>query len=339
MRIQRLCITQPRRAELQQHDEPEVDLPADSIEGLTLASAVSPGSEIGWAFGGNDPSRLPCYPGYALTMRVTQVGSAAAGEFAVGDLVYCSANHRSHVRCRANEAWRIPGGLSPADATIARLAAVSWSTLTTTSARPPDRVVVTGLGIVGNLAAQNFAAAGYRVLACDPVAGRRALLDGLGIETRERLPLDDQTWASQTSLVIDCSGHEAAVLDACKLVRKGGEVVLVGVPWAKRTELSAFDVLHAVFHRYVNLRSGWEWQVPGEPSEFRSGSIRANLEAALHALATGRLRTTGLYRTADPRAPEPAYLELMGQGGGPLTAVFDWTQVEADAGVSAGAHT
>lgn len=333
MRIQRLCITQPRRAELQMFDEPDVDLPADSIEGVTLASAVSPGTEIGWAFGGNDPSHLPCYPGYAVAMRLTQVGAESG--FAVGDVVYCSANHRSHVRCKANEAWHIPAGLSPADATIARLAAVSWSTLTTTSARPPDRVVVTGLGIVGNLAAQNFAAAGYRVLACDPLVGRRALLDGLGIETRACLPLDDQTWANQTSLVIDCSGHEAAVLDACKLVRKGGEVVLVGVPWTKRTELSAFDLLHAVFHRYVNLRSGWEWQVPGEPSDFRSGSIRANLEAALHGLALGRLRTTGLYRIADPRTPEPAYLELMGPGGGPLTAVFDWTLLGANQAVGA----
>lgn len=343
MRIDRLCITQPRRAELQSHEEPAVDLPADAIEGVTLASAVSPGTEIGWAFAGNDPSRLPYYPGYASAMRVTKVGSNCGRDgrtsdaehgFAVGDVVYCSAGHRSHVRCKAHEAWRVPAGLSAADATIARLAAVSWSTLTTTSARPPDRVVVLGLGIVGNLAAQNFAAAGYRVLACDPVAGRRALLDGLGIETRERLPLADPTWADQTSLVVDCSGHEAAVLDACKLVRKGGEVVLVGVPWVKRTELTAFDLLHLVFHRYVNLRSGWEWSVPGEPSDFRSGSIRANLEGALRALATGRLRTTGLYHLADPRAPEPAYLELMGQGGGHLTAVFDWTLLDARDGAS-----
>lgn len=326
MRVHRICITAPRRAELQEFDEAETPLPADGIEGIALASAISPGTEIGWAFAGHQPERLPNHPGYALAMRLTAVGAESG--FAVGDVVFCRANHRSRVRCRATDAWRIPEGLAPADAVIARLAGVSWSTLTTTDARPPDRVAVVGLGIVGNLAAQIFAAAGYRVLACDPVAGRRALLDGLGIETRERLPLDDKAWAERTSLVVDCSGHEGAVLDACKFVRKGGEVALVGVPWAKRTDIPAFDLLHAVFHKYVQLRSGWEWEVPGEASDFRSGSIRANTDAALQWLRDGRLRTRGLYKLVDPRDAEKAYLELMGQGGGPLTAVYDWSLLE-----------
>lgn len=326
MLVHRVCITQSRRAVLQSVEEADTPLPADAIEGVALASAISPGTEIGWAFASSDAGRFPCHPGYALAMRLTGVGADSG--FAVGDVVFCRANHRSRVRCRAGEAWRIPAGLSPADAVIARLAGVSWSTLTTTAARPPDQVVVTGLGIVGHLAAQIFAVSGYRVLACDPVAGRRALLDGLGIETRERLPLDDKAWADRASLVVDCSGNEAAVLDACKLVRRGGEVALVGVPWAKRTELPAFDLLHAVFHRYVRLRSGWEWEVPGEPSDFRTGSIRANTEAAIVWLRNGRLRTAGIYKLVDPRNAEQAYRELMGHGGGSLTAVFDWSLLE-----------
>ena len=52
-------------------------------------------------------------------------------------------------------------------------------------------------------------------------------------------------------------GGTALVTDA-NLTVPGGEVVLIGVPWVKRTDLSAFDLLHAVFHRYVYLRSGWE---------------------------------------------------------------------------------
>jgi threonine dehydrogenase-like Zn-dependent dehydrogenase len=231
------------------------------------------------------------------------------------------SSHRSHIR--TGEAWKVPAGLAPADAALARLAAVSWTTLATTAARPPARVAVCGLGIVGNLAAQILDAAGYQVCACDPVATRRALLAGRGIDLRERLPLGDPDWQDRVDLVVDCSGHEAAALDACRLVRKGGEVVLVGVPWRKRTELPAFDLLHAVFHRYVHLRSGWEWEVPRQPSDFRHGSIRENLEGALAWLASGRLRTTGLYRVADPREPQPVYEALRDQRG-ELTAVFDW---------------
>ncbi len=129
-----------------------------------------------------------------------------------------------------------------------RLMGVSWTTLVTTTARPPDPVVVTGLGPVGNLAAQIFQAAGYAVTAVDPVASRRTLAKQVGLtDVQETVP------AIEVALAVECSGHEQAVLDCCQHVRKRGEVVLVGVPWRKRSELSAFDLLHAVFHRYAVL--------------------------------------------------------------------------------------
>ncbi len=231
------------------------------------------------------------------------------------------------MRCQAANAIRVPAGVIATDAALARLVGVSWSTLTTTAARPPGRIAVTGLGIIGNLAAQLFAASGYQVLACDPHPGRRALLADRGIELCERLPLADTTWAGQLELVIDCSGHEATVLDACKAVRKGGEVVLIGAPWMKRTELSAFGLLHAVFHRYVHLRSGWEWQVPREASEFRTGSINDNTIAAMKWLSSGKISTAECVRIADPRECACVYADLKKQTGDYLTAVFDWTKL------------
>jgi threonine dehydrogenase-like Zn-dependent dehydrogenase len=298
-------------------------LPDDHVEGTALASAISPGTEIGWAFSSTNPKTFPTASGYAMVFRVDRAGPTSG--FALGDLAFSMAGHKSFVRCPGRDAWKLPAGIDPADATLGRLTGVSWSTLTTTAARPPACVAVTGLGIVGNLAAQIFNATGYRVLACDPVAGRRELLNGLGIELRDRLPLEDKTWAEQLSLVVDCSGHEGAVLDACKMVRKGGEVAMVGVPWIKRTDIPAFDILHAVFHKYVTLRSGWEWEVPREPSEFRQGSIRENIAAAFTWINDKRIRTTGLYKRVNPEECQAAYAELQKQSGGPLTAVFDWS--------------
>jgi threonine dehydrogenase-like Zn-dependent dehydrogenase len=237
-------------------------------------------------------------------------------------------HHKSCVRRLGRDVWKLPDGIDPADAALGRLAGVSWSTLTTTKSRPPARVAITGLGIVGNLAAQIFNAVGYCVLACDPVSGRRELLNGLGIELRDRLPLEDKNWAEQISLVVDCSGHEGAVLDACKMVRKGGEVAMVGVPWIKRTDIPAFEILHAVFHKYVTLRSGWEWEVPNESSEFRQGSIRENIASAFRWIKDKRIRTTGLYKRVNPKDCQAAYTELQKQSGGSLTAVFDWSLLE-----------
>jgi threonine dehydrogenase-like Zn-dependent dehydrogenase len=110
------------------------------------------------------------------------------------------------------------------------------------------------------------------------------------------------------------------------MVRKGGEVVLVGVPWKRRADIQAFDVMHAVFHRYVHLRSGWEWEVPHEPTEYRHASLRENTVAAMEWIAAGRISTAGIVRLgANPRDVQQVYADLQAQRGGMLTAVFDWS--------------
>ncbi len=313
------------RVELQPFSD-DTPLPDDHIEGPALASAVSPGTELAMAYRQQDPGEPASGTGYAMVLRIERAGPASG--FSVGEVAFTMAGHQSWVRCAGPRAIRVPEGVEPADAALARLAGVSWSALTTTAARPPARVAVTGLGIVGNLAAQVFAASGYRVLACDPLAHRRELLAGRGIELREGLPLSDETWAGRTDLVLECSGHEAAALDACRLVCRGGEVVLVGVPWSRRTDLPAHDLLSVVFHRYVHLRSGWEWEVPYDATDFRRGSIRANLTAAMTWFASGRLSSKGIARLADPRQCDSIYRELKGQRGSALTAVFDWSRLE-----------
>lgn len=325
MHCQALRIPAPGRVELRPVDDP-APLPEDWVEGPALASVVSPGTEIAWAYTRQDPAQPASGTGYGMVFRVEQAGATSG--HAPGDVLFAMAPHQSRVRCHGPGAIRVPAGVEPAHAALARLAGISWSTLTTTAARPPAQVAVTGLGIVGNLAAQIFAASGYRVLACDPVAARRAHLAGCGLAVAERLPLDDPEWCGRTDLVLECAGHEAAALDACRLVAKGGEVVLVGVPWAKRTELPAFDLLHAVFHRYVHLRSGWEWEVPRDPGDFRRGSIRANTTAAMTWLQQGRLSAAGIVRRAHPRDCDAVYRELKTQGGGALTVIFDWTLLE-----------
>lgn len=321
-----VTILEPEHAALLPFDLPAEPLPADHLDLAAVASAISPGTEIASAFAAHDPRRFPCRVGYAMVSRVLAAGHAT--DFLPGDLVFSMHNHQNRLRCPAAKVWRLPAGLDPAAATLARLAGVSWSTLTTTRARPPARVAVTGLGIVGHLAAQVFHAAGYQVIACDPDAARRQSIADRGIPAAARLPFDNPQWCEQVDLIVDCSGHEAAVLDACKFVRKGGEVVLVGVAWRKRADLSAHDILHAVFHRYVHLRSGWEWEVPVERQDFHAGSIRENIAGALDWIAAGRIRTDGLFRRIDPRDCDAAYRDLQNPAGGALTAVYDWSLLE-----------
>jgi threonine dehydrogenase-like Zn-dependent dehydrogenase len=299
-------------------------VPAGHIAGTTQASLISAGTELSYGYLGDE---FPTSSGYASVFRVDVIGEGVE-DFKIGDLSLALGNHRSFQVHPAKESWLVPQGLSPSDATFARLMGVSMSTLVTTTARPPARVIITGLGPVGHLAAQQFQACGYNVLAYDPDATRRELAERGGItQICGELPLQDPHWSGSTALVVECSGHEQAALDGCHLVQPRGEVVLIGVPWRQRSQITAHQLLHAVFHKYAVVRSGWEWEVPRHTTDFLSGSIQANIEAALKWLLDGKVRVSGLYSNYDPRDCQKAYQSLLNAQEKGLAIVFDWTKL------------
>jgi threonine dehydrogenase-like Zn-dependent dehydrogenase len=315
-----VTFTACERAELLPAERDPAPLGPAEIAGKTLATLISTGTELAVYQG----DRFPARPGYAAVFDVSAVGPQVT-DVRLGDRVFCMGPHETHQRARREEAVPLPADMRPETALFARMIAVSMSTLTTTTARPPEKVLVTGLGLVGHLAAQVFAACGYEVIACDPAAPRRELAQRAGITpVLAEVPLDDPDVRGKVGLALECSGHEQAVLDACRMVRKRGEVVLVAVPWRRRTELYAHDLLHAVFHNYVVLRSGWEWELPRQPADFSVNSIYGNFAAAMRWLAEGRIRVDGIYDMRSPRDAQAVYQELLHGPGKRLTTVFDW---------------
>ena len=315
----------PRQAVLTEIPAGEAPIAPDEVAGRTLASVVSAGTEIAGAY--VSAPEYPASPGYSAVFEIEEVGSDVA-DLAAGDRVFCMGPHRSSQRTAQSACVKVPDGLDPGDAVLARLMGVSMSTLTTTTARPPQPVVVTGLGPVGYLASAIFSACGYSVTACDPVASRRELAQQIpGIRVVPALSDLDPALVGRVALAIECSGHEQAALDCCRVVRKRGEVVLVGVPWTRRTDLPAFDLLHAVFHHYVVLRSGWEWEVPLNETDFRTGNLFGNFHAALRWLAAGRIPVAGIAAPISPADCQQAYQDLLHGRAGALTFVFDWTRV------------
>ena len=314
-----IVFTARERAELVAFAPPPDELAGDGVVVRTIATLISAGTELNMQYAANE---FPAHPGYAAAGRVERVGSQVS-DLQAGDLVFCQGRHQSRSYHARQKVIKLPEGLDPQLAPFARLMGVSMATLSTTRARPPSNVLVTGLGPVGHLAAQMFRASGYRVSAVDPDSRRRRWLIDKGFsEVLERAPKD-----AGPSLVVECSGHEQAALDACRAVGRGGEVVLVGVPWKKQTELSAHAVFHEVFHRYVTLRSGWEWEVPLHPQSFVGPSTFGNFAGALGWLAEKRVDVSDLYETVSPVDAQRAYQDLLHQRASHLAVVFDWTRL------------
>ncbi len=319
-----VTITAKEKAELREVAELPVLKPND-IRGRAICSLISPGTELAWNYCGKN---FPTTPGYAAVFKVDEIGSDVK-DIAKGDVIFHKGGHRSIQQCSATDAVKVPAGLAPEKAVIARLIGVSFTTLMTTAARPGDLVIVTGAGPVGYLAAQIFSLSGYDVLVVEPDASRRKLVEKTcGLRSIEKIPLEDSSICGKVAIVVECSGHEQAVVDACKVVRKRGEVVLVGVPWQKKTDLSAHELLYAVFHKYAVLRSGWEWELPLYSSDFRPHSIYAGYETALKWLSEGKVKIDGLSTLLDPRNPQDAYQDLLNRRAKGLFSIFDWRKIK-----------
>jgi NADPH:quinone reductase-like Zn-dependent oxidoreductase len=319
--MKQVVVTAYEMAELVADGAGRAPLLPDEVEGRALVTLVSPGTELNFFYQGK---KFPVTPGYAGVFEVTSVGHEV-GDVVAGEVMFGMVPHKSHPRVARAGLLAVPKGLGAEAAVFARLIGVSMTTLTTTRARPADRVLVSGMGPVGNLAAQIFTVAGYRVTCVDPIEARCQTARESGLtDVRTHVEEKDAELAGKVALVVECSGHEAAVLSGCRLVKKGGEVVMVGVPWKKQTDLSAHEILHAVFHKYVNLRSGWEWELPREPQAFVQGSIQENMQTALNWLAEGRIKTGALGELASPAECQRVYQDLLLRRSARPVAVFDW---------------
>lgn len=327
-------IVFPARNTFVLDDYEDAPLGPGEIRGATVATLVSQGTELAWAAGDDFPIR----PGYAAVFRVDEIGAGVEG-VEQGELRFCMGHHRATQQHDARHTIRLPAGMTADIALLARLMGVSMTTLMTTRARPGDRVVIAGAGPVGLLAAQNFRIGGYDVAVVEPDAARRAQISATGIDqVFAAMPVDDPAFARQVALVVDCSGHEGAVLDACRIARQGGEVVLVGVPWKKLTDIAAHDVLREVFFGYVHLRSGWEWELPIHGRGFlweellegynnAPQSIFSGFAKALRWLQEGKVDVAGLMTTRPASDPAALYPAIAAREIAEPLIVLDWSGV------------
>ncbi len=308
--------------------------PANDIAGPALCSLVSPGTELAAVYCG---SSFPRRSGYASVFRIEEIGKDVEADFKIGEYIFCMAGHQSWVSCDVEHAVRVPASLDPQTACLARLMGVSHTSLVTTAARAGDKVFIAGLGPVGYLAAMQFKIAGFEVFASDLDERRCAFSREAGIHI---IKPGAETENLEAILAIDCSGHEAAVMQCADALRRCGELVLVGVPWKQHTDISAHAVLDKVFHKYIHLRSGWEWELPTAPGHFaQTRNIRDDFAVCLRWLDEGRIPLPEeLIGLCDPHACNDVYQGHLNHSHQHLCSVFDWrlinkqqTQQESEA--------
>lgn len=215
----------------------------------------------------------PWRPGYA-NVGVVEATGGAVTRVKKGDRVFSLAAHASYAKLSQNDlVVPVPDGMDPAVAAASRMAGVATSAMAIADRSMHQPVVlVFGLGIVGNLAAQSFQILGARVAGVDPIPSRRHLAERCGIAhtlaggdtVGIKQGLKQALGVEQADICIDASGLTPVVLQALGLTASVGQLILLGSPRAPfdGDVTAAFSEIHL---RNITVRGALEWFLPAYP--------------------------------------------------------------------------
>jgi len=187
---------------------------------------------------GQDESKLVPL-GYSSSGLVVEVGKHIS-DIGVGDRVACAgtgyACHAEMVAVPRNLVCRVPEAVTFEEAAYTTLGTVALQGVRRAQVQLGDRVVVIGLGLLGQLTCQILQAAGASVIGADLVKERVGLARELGLDagivsgddlTAEVLGLTGDMGADA---VIVCAATRSSdpVKQAMEMARKKGRVVVVG---------------------------------------------------------------------------------------------------------------
>ena len=209
---------------------------------------------------------------------------AAHGDWAVSD-------------ARTTTMRRLPPEITPEQGALAVMGGISAVGVRQGQVSLGETVVVLGLGLIGQFAAQLSRLSGARpVFGVDLFAKRVAIAGAGGIHALNPQQSDvgqmvnDLTDGRMAEVVIEATGNPAVIEQALELAGDGGRVVLLGSPRGT-VEIDPYGAVH---HKGVSL-IGAHARVSGHPYTIQDPWTRArNLDLVLRLFADGSLLSEGL---------------------------------------------
>jgi predicted dehydrogenase/threonine dehydrogenase-like Zn-dependent dehydrogenase len=206
---------------------------------MVFAKATSEGIAEAWR---QSMARLesPMPVGYSSAGVVIGLGNAV-DSFVVGDRVACSgsgiASHASVVVAPPNLCVKIPEGMDFESAAFAALGGIALEAVRMSEVSLGSRVVVIGLGLLGQIAVQLLCAAGCHVVGMDPDAhkAQMALQNGAEAtarsydELRALVPKGCAHAGFDSAILLAATSSNQPLEVAAEICRERGRVVATGL--------------------------------------------------------------------------------------------------------------
>ncbi|MDF2923563.1 MAG: adh 4 [Paenibacillaceae bacterium] len=241
------------------------------------------------------------YMGYAAVGRVVETGPGVK-TLQPGDIVYCNTPHQSQTVKPENQAVKLPVGLKPEYGIFFTNLMTAYNAILDANIKLGDIMVVSGLGVLGQLAAQmcrmSGASAVYGVDLLEK-RGQAALENGL---TAAFSPLSTPEVAREIRKltngrgadgVIEVSGNVQALQEAIRIAARDTTVTAVGWYQGFCHSLNLAEEFH---HNRITIRSS---QTGGINPEIRHMWNHQRKEAACLELLS-RLKLDNLITTVIP---------------------------------------
>jgi predicted dehydrogenase/threonine dehydrogenase-like Zn-dependent dehydrogenase len=244
----------------------------------------------------------PLALGYCNVGTVCEVGQGVEG-LSVGDRVLSNGAHAETVCIPRNLCVPVPDGVSSEDAVFGVVASIGLQGIRLLEPTLGECFVVTGLGLIGLLAAQCLQAHGCRVLGVDLDSDKVELARSLGLEAVAAASSEEVTSAAEAFsrgqgvdgvLITASTKSSEPINQAAEICRKRGRIVQVGATGLQvdRTPFYLKELSFQVSCSYGPGRYDEDYEERGHdyPLPFVRWTEQRNFDAVLGLMAEGKLR-------------------------------------------------
>ncbi|SDY64152.1 bi-domain-containing oxidoreductase [Nitrosomonas sp. Nm58] len=244
--------------------------------------------------------------GYCNVGTVLEVGKGVEG-FTVGERIASNGKHAEVVSVPVNLCARIPDSVSDEAAAFTVIGAIALQGIRLVQPTLGEAVVVTGLGLIGQIAVQLLRAHGCRVLGIDFDPAKLEMAKSFGAEVVNLSAGEDPIQAAErfsrgrgvdAVLVTAATKSSEPMHQAALMCRKRGRIVLVGVTGLElsRDDFFKKELTFQVSASYGPGRYDPNYEEKGQdyPVGFVRWTEQRNFEAVLDMLADGRLNVEPL---------------------------------------------
>ncbi len=174
-----------------------------------------------------------------------------------------------YVAVRSDFLFKLPDEISFEQGALLEPLSVGLHAMNRAKVTPADRLLVTGLGPIGLLAIQAAKVYGVsEIYATDVVPFRQELAKEMGVtavidpmKEDVQARIAELTGGKGVTVIVETSGNGRAIADTIRTVKRGGRIVLVGMPAASEISVDVNAIIDAEvdvlgLFRYANTYPG-----------------------------------------------------------------------------------